>query len=170
MINWYHFSNEHSGGVHSFLICNCTFRLKISNLFSQTNQTVFELEFKNFNLETRFFEWPFTPNKKVNGDSFCFLKYLAVQSPDGIIMTLIYRRSDHLVVIGYLDSNFTRLMDTKKYIWLFISFNWRSNLMDKCETVYHCCIHYESWVCGLLWCHCSWFTVAKLYFMTWNCR
>ena len=34
---------------------------------------------------------------------------------------LTYRKSDHLEVIGYTDSDFAGCVDTRKYIWLCVS-------------------------------------------------
>lgn len=39
----------------------------------------------------------------------------------------------------------------KIYICLFVRFDWRGNLMEKCKTIHHCCIDYRGWVCGMLW-------------------
>jgi len=39
----------------------------------------------------------------------------------------------------------------KIHIWLFIPFSRRNNLIKECKVIYYCCIHYESWICGMLW-------------------
>ena len=48
---------------------------------------------------------------------------------------LMYRKSNNLEVIGYLDFVFARCVDTKKStFWLCISFSTRSNIVEKCKS------------------------------------
>ena len=54
---------------------------------------------------------------------------------------LTYKRSNHLEVIGYTDSDFCWLRGyTKVYIWLCVSFSRMSDFMEKCEAVSHRCV------------------------------
>jgi len=58
---------------------------------------------------------------------------------------LTYRRSDHLKVIRYKDSDFASYMDTRKFTFTYVCiFSQRIDSMEKCESVGHCCIHHGS--------------------------
>ena len=46
---------------------------------------------------------------------------------------------------------------TKIHFWLFVPISWKRNFMKMCEVVYCCCIHYEGWICSMLWGYNSWF-------------
>jgi hypothetical protein len=48
---------------------------------------------------------------------------------------LTFKRSDHLKVIGYSDSDFAGCVDSRKSTFGYLCFvSWRSNLMEKCKT------------------------------------
>ena len=55
---------------------------------------------------------------------------------------LTYRRSGHLEVIGYRFRFCWLYRHKKVYIWLCVSFSRRSDFMEKCKAVSHCCIHH----------------------------
>jgi len=60
------------------------------------------------------------------------------------IHMLTYKRSNHLKVIRYKDSDFANCMDTRKFTIVLCIFSQLSDSMGKCETVSHWCIHHGS--------------------------
>ena len=61
------------------------------------------------------------------------------------IHMLTYKRSNHLKVIRYKDSDFASYMDTRKFTFTYVCiFSQRIDSMEKCESVGHCCIHHGS--------------------------
>lgn len=84
---------------------------------------------------------------------------------------LIFKKYNHLEGIGYSNLDFARCVYSKKInFYLYVSINWRRNLMEKYKTRHHLCIHNRSRVCSMLWYYSSWFMLAKIYLTTWSCR
>ena len=61
-------------------------------------------------------------------------------------LMLTYRKTDYLVIVKYLDSDYAGCTDTC-IMYLLAR---RSDIIKVCEADYHCCIYYESRVCGML--------------------
>ena len=62
---------------------------------------------------------------------------------------LTYRRSDHLEVIGYSDSDFAACSDTRNNFGICLLTSRRSHFLEKCKTITYCYFNYRGKVCIL---------------------
>ena len=85
---------------------------------------------------------------------------------------LTYKRTDHLEVIGYLDSYFVGCVDTQKYTfgYLFLLAQGAISQESSKQSIVATSTMEVEFVAWFEAIYSLWFMVIELYLRTWNCR